>query len=760
MQRYFSWLFFRRWFFKRLSLFFLFLAISSPTYSQTLNQDSLVAEIMIPYANSLVRGDVPVYGVAYGEDFKEYILEYGAGLNPNEWTVINRSSHPEKDVDKLSKVRFDLVKTVPGNLGMWITGLSEYKYKDYDVDLPIGVYTLRLRVIGQSGEEIESRVKVDVGRVALNCASTELDSPDGRSSLYIPEHSLGEVAKVFSLTALNQIPKRLRDNKEISLISSLYRLRPAGEQLYQKALLKIFFNPAKVFSIENISICVYDTDIERWKIQDSHLNEDENSLETQLESIPHNFAVYGVFEGQNINRKNNKSIEHKKTKPITSILCSNTFENGLDQWRNKHGSKGASLNISEQECLDGYCLKIINQSEKGNFAALAYNQVFDVRKYSYIDFDYKMNDSVRVNLLVKVNGQWFDIVFTDDAKVYWDIHMQKAGELQGVIQDGQWHHMRFNLFEMLKEHTDDYLIEEVVFADWDSTGFKQLEFGKTPQGTFYFIDNFKISSNQYFWQIGWKDHSSKEFNKSTSIGTEDFFIIGQESSVLPGKWDSFIKLKFTVPEDIHETSYRLTVKFTEPLQSIVDSNIMLVHNQNEISEEYEKLTSSRMDFLLEKLSLRENKFLLINTEQPIEIDYIELVPIGEIPWKIESFSEGYGSDNIFVGEEFEERDKQPLNSSIKEKLNIFFVVSNTPTNLSLELIPNNTDGSSSWLNLDKVDIYLNDILLKKIIYGSSAEPIYISISSDLLKEGINSLKFIALPSSKISFKKILLVEDL
>ena len=34
---------------------------------------------------------VPVFGVAYGAAFQEYRLEYGAGRNPQQWILIDRS---------------------------------------------------------------------------------------------------------------------------------------------------------------------------------------------------------------------------------------------------------------------------------------------------------------------------------------------------------------------------------------------------------------------------------------------------------------------------------------------------------------------------------------------------------------------------------------------------------------------------------------------------------------------------------------------
>ena len=55
-----------------------------------------VAKISLPWHQSLVRADVPVFGLAYGPDFKRYVLEFGQGSNPTEWHPIAVSTHPRR----------------------------------------------------------------------------------------------------------------------------------------------------------------------------------------------------------------------------------------------------------------------------------------------------------------------------------------------------------------------------------------------------------------------------------------------------------------------------------------------------------------------------------------------------------------------------------------------------------------------------------------------------------------------------------------
>jgi subtilisin family serine protease len=84
----------------------------------------LRARIEAPPPNEVITGDVTITGLADGDDFAGYKLEYGLGMVPSEWTEIHSSSSPVTE----------------GTLGEWTTaGLD-------------GQYTLRLRVF-RSNEE-------------------------------------------------------------------------------------------------------------------------------------------------------------------------------------------------------------------------------------------------------------------------------------------------------------------------------------------------------------------------------------------------------------------------------------------------------------------------------------------------------------------------------------------------------------------------------------------------------------------------------
>lgn len=113
-----------------------------------------LAKIDFPYENALISGNVAIMGSASGDSFQNYVLEYGEGYSPSNWTQITSSSVPvSKDT-----------------LGIWnSSGLT-------------GRFTLRLTV----GNQNQSLVHVIAGndyRVRITSPS-EGDTIKGNAEVY------------------------------------------------------------------------------------------------------------------------------------------------------------------------------------------------------------------------------------------------------------------------------------------------------------------------------------------------------------------------------------------------------------------------------------------------------------------------------------------------------------------------------------------------------------------------------------------------
>ncbi|MBI5554246.1 MAG: hypothetical protein HY920_00120 [Elusimicrobia bacterium] len=143
--------------------------------------------------------------------------------------------------------------------------------------------------------------------------------------------------------------------------------------------------------------------------------------------------------------------------------------------------------------MSGKGLKLTKLNEVGNFGCTVRSQLFDARQYPLVSFDYKISEGVKINFLIKVNNKWYDSVFTDDEKIYWDINIEEIGKIAGIKVDNYWQHTEFNLYEMLKEYIQYFTVQEMEMAAGESTGFMKLEFGQSSKEATLYIDNFTIS---------------------------------------------------------------------------------------------------------------------------------------------------------------------------------------------------------------------------------------------------------------------------
>jgi len=477
---------------------FLFCCVLLPLLSQAAEKQSatnLVAKITIPYRYALVRGDVPIYGMAYGPGFQGYKLEYGAGEEPVEWIFISSSSTEAKEGLGFFKIDFSLDKTIPGNLGIWDTGLSEYQYGKHLVDLPVGRYTLKLTVTDKLGNKVEDKVPVEVGRVILNSKDNLLESPDGQAIFSVPGHSLFRSVEVMSLLPLQienmPLPRKTR------LASKIYELNPPGTKLIKQATLRLKYALLTDMDKQNLQIYYYDTGKSKWKPLKTYLDDNNNCVETRLDNIPAKFALYVVLENKKLK---NEPVFFKQSSPRTTetmVMIRDTFEKDMGEWHSEYLQTGAILNRDRQQYSDrSWCLRLSNLDSQGNFACSMIKEPYYANQYNIIEFDYKIAEGVKVNIMAKVNDRWHDIVFTDDEKIYWEINMEKIGVVENVQADDQWHHAKIDLGEMLKGRTNDFIVQALEIGNWDCSGFMKLDRGKSPSKSVFYIDNFVIRKQE------------------------------------------------------------------------------------------------------------------------------------------------------------------------------------------------------------------------------------------------------------------------
>jgi hypothetical protein len=181
-----------------------------------------------------------------------------------------------------------------------------------------------------------------------------------------------------------------------------------------------------------------------------------------------------------VNYKNFTAVPPLPTLANYADMGSGSFETSLDSW--KGGDKfDAILQRDTSTAASGYAsLKLTCPSNAAAFTAWVRQDSFDASAYPYLEFDYRVPPQLRVDLLLKVNGQDYSIGFTDHTP-----GPPRLGQIADVKTDMQWHHASVPLLQMLQKTlptADKYQVSSVAFGDTGWLG--------NAEGFTYWLDNF------------------------------------------------------------------------------------------------------------------------------------------------------------------------------------------------------------------------------------------------------------------------------
>lgn len=472
--------------------------------------DSLFAQITIPMDGSLLRSDIPIFGVAGGTAFSSYRVEYGEDENPPNWYLIEESTIPQDSVPNFQDISWmqgDL--DIRGNLATWNTGLKNWIHLPWHppedpTDLN-GVYTVKLVVFGKNGETAEDRVTVEVGRVIAQCLPGIAVSTDKKVIMRFQEQSLMAPFRIYTIKpAGDDVPPIPEDQV---LVSSVYQIREGGDWFIKPVTLEMEFPPEETDSnlLSSLGIFAYNYEGKEWQLVDTEFDRNQNLLRTQIYSLSEPKAYFAIMASKNGIRQSilvdsdmvasMKNLKLRQTKVSESVLVNDTFEDDIGEWSERDREAGAQVIRDNNATRDGsYCLRVENKNFGGNFASNVRTTPFEVRQFPLISFDYKVMPDVKIDFYAKVGGRWYDIGFTDDRNDYKnkDVNIEYVGQIPGIITDGEWHSASFNLYEMLQVATRKTQIERLIMADWDVGGYMKLEFGRNSRGAKFYIDNFSI----------------------------------------------------------------------------------------------------------------------------------------------------------------------------------------------------------------------------------------------------------------------------
>lgn len=466
--------------------------------------------ILCPLNDYLLRSDIPIYGVAGGDNFAGYRVEFGEGRNPSRWTLINKSSLPQPAWE-MGKLNPDLMQgdlDLRGNLGTWNTGLKNWEHLPWHpADDPIdfnGIYTIRLVVEGKQGEKAEDRIACEVGRAIAQCLPGTAVSPDKRVTMRFPEQSIMSPFRVYTILPFSatgeEQPAAPAGGK---FVGEAYRIREPGDRFIKDVTLE-FARQAGDTPPANAGcagICAYDTVARSWNWLPTTRNENGTAYRTPLKELPAAGAVYALVADARAERS---TVEPPETqvqplKPLRPrILVENSFEQDMGTFKQRDRIIGAELTVvARPESGGGRCLQLRNPVMPGNFSCTVLEGSFDIRDYPLMEFDYRVGPDAKLDFLVRANGRWYCLGFTADPVDFYrrDVNIGNAGRISNVVADGKWHTATVHLQQVLGAKTGYTRVDEIVMANWTVGGYMKLDFGRNPVGATLWLDNFRISGS-------------------------------------------------------------------------------------------------------------------------------------------------------------------------------------------------------------------------------------------------------------------------
>ena len=169
----------------------------------------------------------------------------------------------------------------------------------------------------------------------------------------------------------------------------------------------------------------------------------------------------------------NSGISAPKPQPFAPPPQTRVVENPLGRWSARGNGDDASALVMPIAALPvaalpvaapakADALQIVNPQSGGDWTTYITRQPFDPALHPSVEWEYKMDADVRLNLYARVGGQWREITWSGGKTEAEQV--KSLGQLEAVA-DGQWHRASFDLLAALREQgLDGQMVEALAFA--------------------------------------------------------------------------------------------------------------------------------------------------------------------------------------------------------------------------------------------------------------------------------------------------------
>ncbi|MBI3923871.1 MAG: hypothetical protein HY318_20785 [Armatimonadetes bacterium] len=174
-----------------------------------------------------------------------------------------------------------------------------------------------------------------------------------------------------------------------------------------------------------------------------------------------------------------------------SLSCD--FEQGSDAWTTEPTEESPILTTDGSTHSHGSrSLRVLNKVSGGDMTVWSGVKQFSAVKFPALQFDYRAETGVKMNLYMRVNQRWLVVGFT--ASDLPGEGVISLGSISGISADDRWHTARFDLLPALKKvfPNDTTLTVENLCLASPRVEYLRSGFGGNYWGSKYHIDNFRL----------------------------------------------------------------------------------------------------------------------------------------------------------------------------------------------------------------------------------------------------------------------------
>ena len=131
----------------------------------------------------------------------------------------------------------------------------------------------------------------------------------------------------------------------------------------------------------------------------------------------------------------------------------------------------------------------------GSFGVDTQMPTFDALKFGDLFFDYKLPTGVKVNILFRINGNHYGVIFSGPDEMLPGTAL--LGKIAGVTADNKWHRAHIPLRQWLQgvePTTAAFTVDEVIIGNWDNTRWLMAGIGGNAAGATWQLDNWTLAA--------------------------------------------------------------------------------------------------------------------------------------------------------------------------------------------------------------------------------------------------------------------------